>query len=234
MEQGPLSPHARPQQTASATSHPVTIRCPLALLLGLVRSLGTNHARGCQTDTDLALGPEEGGQAQREQGPGMESGHQRARPFKQRLSPGGLNLATGSSARKGGWSQVTLGQQRGPWIPGPQHLLTGHVHSTPPPSKPSQAFKPFCPQLAKLARPGLQTAGGEWIPSSTSCGAGGLFPPRAQDLPTSLFSTPHPAPNIPWAQAGKRSPWLWGRPARPRMGRDFRPHVPLSARGWRR
>ena len=96
------------------------------------------HEAARQIQTWL-WGPKEGGQSQKGQGPGLESGCGRAcpLPFKQRLSPGRLNLATGSSARKGGWSQVTLGQQRGPWIPGPQHLLMGHVHSTPPPSKPS-------------------------------------------------------------------------------------------------
>lgn len=65
----------------------------------------------------------------------------------------GLNLATGSSARKGGWSQVTLGQQRGPWIPSPQHLLKGLAPSTPIPSKPSSLLNAaFLPSKAGKPR----------------------------------------------------------------------------------
>lgn len=104
----------------------------MALLLLVVKSLGTNHADGCQTQAQRW-------QSQKGKGLGLESGCATvcSLPFKQRLSPGRLNLATGFSARKGGRSQVTLGQQRGPRIPVPQHLLMGTVHSTPPPWKPS-------------------------------------------------------------------------------------------------
>lgn len=89
-------------------------------------------------------GPKEGGQSQKGKGQDrLESGCGAAcsLPFKQRLSSCGLNLATGFSAGKGGWSQVTLGQQRGP-NSFHQHLLMGNVHSTlPPPSLNLQHFK---------------------------------------------------------------------------------------------
>lgn len=135
-------------------------------------------------------------------------------PFKQRLSPDGLNLATGSSARKGGWSQVTLGQQRGPWVPSPQHLLMGHVHSTPPLSKPwfissvlntaplpSSAGKTGAagaPACWRGMDPSLYLAWG-WRPVPATC-------PRPPNFFPLLDASHYP--RHPRAQAGKRSPWL--------------------------
>lgn len=139
-------------------------------------------------------------------------------PFKQRLSPGGLNLAAGSSAREGGWSQVTLGQQRGPWVPSPQHLLMGQVHPSPPLPKPS-----FHPSSA-----GAAAAEGNGPLPLPRVRPGAL--PTACRRPAGFFSLLRLLalpPAFPGA-AGQGRPWLRGWPARPRMGRDFRPHVPRS------
>lgn len=112
-------------------------------------------------------------------------------PFKQRLSPGGLNLAAGSSAREGGWSQVTLGQQRGPWVPSPQHLLLGQVHPTPPLPKPS--FHPSSAGAADCWR-----ATGPFLSLASGRGASHRVPETSR-----LFFPPptaRPAPHIPGAR----------------------------------
>ena len=100
------------------------------------KARGVDHADGCPPQQTG------GGQSQKGKGP-LESGCRTAcsLPFKQRLSPAGLNLATGFSAGEGGWSHVTLGQQRGPNSV-PQHLLMGNVHSTPLHPPPLQTLNP--------------------------------------------------------------------------------------------
>lgn len=114
----PLSgeePAAHPQCSWQASPNPsLSPARLLGLLLSLTESLGTSHAGGCQTRTQPWLrGPKAGGQ-----GAGAEAGVHHlvcSLPFKQRLRPGQLNLATGFSARRaGGWYQVTLAQQSGP------------------------------------------------------------------------------------------------------------------------
>lgn len=101
------------------------------------RSLAMGHADGCQPQPALGLGPQEGGQSQKGKGrAGVGAQGSALCLLSKGCRRAGLNLATGFSAGKGGWSQVTLGQQRGPSSV-PQHLLMGNVHPTPPPSKSS-------------------------------------------------------------------------------------------------
>lgn len=128
-------PHPLPSRLLSVAP-PLTIRCPLALLLLLLQSPGRGPCRWPPATANT------GGQSQKGKGP-LQSGCRTAcsLPFKQRLSPAGLNLATGFSAGEGGWSHVTLGQQRGPNSV-PQHLLMGNVHSTPLHPPPLQTLNP--------------------------------------------------------------------------------------------
>ena len=109
-------PHPLPSRLLSVAP-PLAIRCPLALLL---QSLGRGPCRWLPATANIG-----GRQSQKGKEP-LESGCRTtcSLPFKQRLSPAGLNLATGFSAGEGGWSHVTLGQQRGPNSV-PQHLLMG-------------------------------------------------------------------------------------------------------------
>ena len=109
-------PHPLPSRLLSVAPS-LAIKCPLALLL---QSPGRGPCRWPPATANIG-----GGQSQKGKEP-LESGCRTAcsLPFKQRLSPAGLNLATGFSAGEGGWSHVTLGQQRGPNSV-PQHLLMG-------------------------------------------------------------------------------------------------------------
>ena len=140
----------RPPSTYPADSSGASHLPPLAALWPCsscsCKSLAVDHADGCQPQPALDLGPQGGRAIPERQETGWSRGAgQCSLPFKQRLSPCRLNLATGFSAGKGGWSQVTLGQQRGPNSV-PQHLLMGNVHSTPPPLNP-QPFKSPEPAL---------------------------------------------------------------------------------------
>lgn len=110
---------------------PLSIPGPLGSALAVCEKPGHRPCRWLQnTDTALAWGPKEGGQSQKGKGLGLESGCRTvcSLPSKQRLSPTKLSLRL--SARKRGWFQVTLGQQR-PQIPMPLHLLKGHFTHTP-------------------------------------------------------------------------------------------------------
>ena len=136
-------PHPLPSRLLSVAPS-LAIKCLLALLL---QSPGRGPCRWPPATANIG-----GGQSQKGKEP-LESGCRTAcsLPFKQRLSPAGLNLATGFSAGEGGWSHVTLGQQRGPNSV-PQHLLMGNVHSTPP-HHPPLHYKPSTLESSDPALP---------------------------------------------------------------------------------
>jgi hypothetical protein len=112
--------------------------------------------------------------------------------FKQRLSPGRLNLATGFPARRaGGWSQVTLAQQKGLRIPLPCPALMASAH--PPPPFPSpHSFQEFRTQSFFMLAHALYPSRRERaFPCPPVCGKGlgtcghglPLFPSSGLTLP---------------------------------------------------
>lgn len=179
-----------------------------------MESLGTTHADGRPDTAWRAAIPEREGT-----GAGVGVQDSCSLPFKQRLSP--AKLSSRLLVRKGAGVRLCWAS-RGPRSR-PPTPVDGRCPLTPPPSKPSLLSSAqnqpsiFSPNLAQ---PGLLT---HWAPFPY------LLPPGAQASPSSPLPDSSPCPHHGPGTAGEGEPLAAGWSARPRTGRDFRPHVPLSA-----